>query len=133
MRDESHASGAGQVAKGGGGRRCEVVVSAPRRRGCGREVLEMCVQVFRECGEAANISLQTLTLVCRGRKVTASTLALLQDGDVVMAIGKEHEDETGCHDDDIAVLVRQLQIDRDRAVVLLRNNSFDLVDALLNS
>jgi NACalpha-BTF3-like transcription factor len=29
--------------------------------------------------------------------------------------------------------VRQLRVDRDRAVVLLRENNFDLIDALLRS
>jgi len=31
------------------------------------------------------------------------------------------------------VLVRQLRVDRDRAVLLLRENNFDLIDALLRS
>jgi hypothetical protein len=35
--------------------------------------------------------------------------------------------------DDIDVLVRQLRVDRDRAVLLLRENNFDLIDALLRS
>eukprot|EP00297_Palpitomonas_bilix_P010753 CAMPEP_0113898958 /NCGR_PEP_ID=MMETSP0780_2-20120614/19719_1 /TAXON_ID=652834 /ORGANISM="Palpitomonas bilix" /LENGTH=250 /DNA_ID=CAMNT_0000890981 /DNA_START=180 /DNA_END=932 /DNA_ORIENTATION=+ /assembly_acc=CAM_ASM_000599 len=79
-----------------------------------------------------------LKLVLNGKKMTEANAADLIDtatakGLTFTAIGESSPDEHGCADEDIAKVMAALSVSREYAVKALRNNSFDVVDAIRNS
>ncbi|KNC99610.1 uncharacterized protein SPPG_04997 [Spizellomyces punctatus DAOM BR117] len=68
-----------------------------------------------------------------GRKLSpTSTFADFPVCTTLLALGPRDENPDGCHPRDIEVLMAQLGVDRNTAIKALRNNGFDLVDAILH-
>lgn len=89
-------------------------------------------EMFHEILSAVKIVPEKLRLISSGKQITAENLlwAVDQSKPVFLAIGEKAESEDGLDAEDIAVVMKQLAVERNVAVRALRQTG-DVVDAIL--
>ncbi|KNC99609.1 hypothetical protein, variant [Spizellomyces punctatus DAOM BR117] len=103
----------------------------------GKDIQEFChhstALIHPVVSKTLQIPPTKLTLIHAGRKLSpTSTFADFPVCTTLLALGPRDENPDGCHPRDIEVLMAQLGVDRNTAIKALRNNGFDLVDAILH-
>eukprot|EP01027_Heterolobosea_sp_BB2_P008938 GEZU01013237.1.p1 GENE.GEZU01013237.1~~GEZU01013237.1.p1 ORF type:complete len:134 (+),score=28.90 GEZU01013237.1:52-453(+) len=98
-------------------------------------------QIISRISQCINVPEDRMKLVCKGKLLNAESIMELyeqqkrqqqQQPAKILVMGAKREDETGCHPQDILVLMEQRGVDRDTAIRALRKNNFDLIDAIRN-
>lgn len=88
--------------------------------------------IFRLISSYTRIALGDMKVIVRGKVYTAETISTaLSNKTLVMVLGTAVLDSEGVDDKDIEVLMKQMHIDRNRAVTSLKKTG-SLVDSMLD-